>query len=483
MRPANTIGPYRIYRLISTGGQGSVYLGYDNRLQRKVAIKILSQPGARSGRKRLLQEARIIAGVDSPRVVQIYDVIVSGEYLALVFEYVPGCDLQQLLLASRLSLSSIITIATDICVALAQARQRRIVHGDIKAGNVLVTLQGRIKLTDFGIARTRGQNVGERSEAASISALAPEQLHGLDVDVRTDLFALGRLIYFMLSGVQPFPSDSGSDITSIFSSAPPELPPYLPNGTPVPAALLGLVEKLLAIDPQQRPANTHEVRRVLREVARQLPLGAGNTLLLESSACFRAESVADLPLNIPLDLQRQGRSRMSSGAAALIDYWRNPSGRLSASRLGFSAVILALGMVLSRYYLWPGVTYVQFDISRWQIASEVLPRTISRVWVIESFKQSVAAQIGEVVITGSGGGTPIRRIRSNSPQPSIPTPDEQLKIGLYCSAELCVLDLQRLWSGASHYEQMVLTPDMQEAQWREMIAKLTRRTYEADQWW
>ena len=199
------IGPYRLIELIRRGGQGRVYLGYDDRLRRRVAIKLLSRPRSRLSRKQLVREARTVATLDSPHLVKIYDVVVVPPYLALVMEYVSGCDLEQLLTVTKLSQSSILSVASDLASALAAARRQGIVHGDLKAANVLITQDGRAKLTDFGIARdsAASADVG----AGSPSAISPEQLRGEPLDIRADLFALGCLMYRMLSGEHPYLRD------------------------------------------------------------------------------------------------------------------------------------------------------------------------------------------------------------------------------------------------------------------------------------
>jgi serine/threonine protein kinase len=171
MSTASRLGPYRIMRLINQGGQGSVYLGYDSRLQRRVAIKVYTLPGQRAARKQCLREAQLVAAIHSPKVVQVYDVIDSPEHLALVMEYVPGCDLEEFLSSVRPSLGSILAICADIAGALAVIRQQRIVHGDLKASNILIADTGRVKLTDFGIARVAGQGL---DTAGSRTAVSPE---------------------------------------------------------------------------------------------------------------------------------------------------------------------------------------------------------------------------------------------------------------------------------------------------------------------
>jgi serine/threonine protein kinase len=256
------VGPYRILRLINRGGQGSVYLGYDGRLRRRVAIKIYRLPQRPAARRALFREAQTVASLDSPRIVSVYDIIESPGHLALVMEYVPGCDLREFLASVRPSLASVVTIATDLAAALAVARQQRLVHGDLKAANVLITDGGRAKLTDFGIAR-KGT---ESKVAGSLSALSPEQYLGEPLDVRSDLFALGCLVYRMLGGEEPFRKSGQLDVRWLLERPPPPLGELVPPEMDVPRELLELVMQMLRRDPGERPANTHRVRRVLREV-------------------------------------------------------------------------------------------------------------------------------------------------------------------------------------------------------------------------
>ena len=180
------VGPYRILRLIDQGGQGSVYLGYDERLERRVAVKIYALPRKRKPRRALLREARVIAGLQSNKVVRIYDVIESDTHLGLVMEYVPGCNLEQFLQGARASVASALTVATDVAAALTAAHQAGVVHGDVKAANVLLTDSGRALLADFGIARRGPVHRGAGRGPGSVSALSPEQFGGAAPTFRSD---------------------------------------------------------------------------------------------------------------------------------------------------------------------------------------------------------------------------------------------------------------------------------------------------------
>ena len=263
-----SIGPYSIVRLIKQGGHGKVYLGYDRRLQRKVAIKIDALPHSRTARRRALSEARKAALINSPHVVQIYDLVESGGYLAIVMEYVPGVDLEEVLGQRRLGLGSILAVAADLSAALAASRQQRIVHGDLKAANVLITPDGDIKLTDFGVARQSVQD--QQAGGGSPGALTPEHMRGGALDVRSDLFALGALLFRMLTGEHPFFRHGRVDMACLLAADRSQLWANMPGQDEVPADLLSLVESLLQTDPADRPQNTHPVRSQLRGLQRSL---------------------------------------------------------------------------------------------------------------------------------------------------------------------------------------------------------------------
>ncbi len=300
------IGPYRILRLINQGGQGTVYLGFDDRLQRRVAIKIVQLPKDKAQRKSLLHEARLIASIHSPKVVEIYDLIVATDHVAFIMEYEPGCDLEEFLAHCSPSLPSIMAISIDIAGALAASRAQRIVHGDLKASNILITRQGRAKLTDFGVSRGGGDR--GISASASISSVSPEQYRGEKLDIRSDLFALGCLMYRMLSAKHPFVHVDELDVSALLESDPCPVEDLVPESLSLPSGLVNLLTSLMQKRPDDRPNNTHELRNSLRSISRQIPLSVGNTLLSEAEPCFREESQQDIPPIIPRDLTHNGRS-------------------------------------------------------------------------------------------------------------------------------------------------------------------------------
>ena len=475
----NSVGPYRILRLINRGGQGSVYLGYDKRLHRRVAIKIYRLPAQRAARKRLLREAQLVASIQSPKVVQIHDVIESSEHLALVMEYVPGCDLEEFLASVRPSLATVLTIGADIAGALAVARQQHIVHGDLKAGNILIAESGRVKLTDFGIARSTGESPSRQMTAASLSALSPEQYLGKPLDLRSDLFALGCLLYRMLSGEQPFMRGGQLDTRLLLEQSPRPLEELVASDLLVPGELVALISDLLQKDPEDRPANTQRVRQVLRRVSREIPLAATNSLLQEARPCFRAESADDIPPQVPADLGREGRSRLP-----LIGGGSTFMHRLSllAWPARFAAVlvlVVAAGVPLL-IAMQDRETFIHIDEPLLRLSGDIdLPREVSSRWLVEEVKLALNEQLGALHVTGPVGATRSKILYASGEGDNPPAePQEQFQIALRCAGGLCVFAINREHAAQHYYKQGVLFPDMPISQWRDIIRSTTSGLYQ-----
>jgi len=470
-----TVGPYRILRLINRGGQGSVYLGYDQRLQRRVAIKIYRLPAGRDARKRLLHEARLVAGMQSPKVVQVHDVIQSSEHLAMVMEYVPGCDLEELLASVRPSIASVLGIAADIAGALTIARQQHVIHGDLKAGNVLVADNGRVKLTDFGIARSPA---GEPFAAGSLASISPEQYRGRPCDHRSDLFALGCLIYRMVSGLHPFYSGGEFDGRRLTHGAPAALEERTSPDVELPPGLSDLVDALLQKEPADRPADTRVVRQALRRIARHIPLSAGDRLLEEARPCFRPESPVDLPLDVPPDLGRRGRSRLANPERGLVGIWRR------AGRRGWHWPIALGGLALAVSLAWAVSLYPRETL--FQVGAPVLrlspgadlPAAISSRWLVEQVTEVAAERLGPLRVSGPVGVIPVTTLYAtpHSLEPEGPA-QEQLQLDLRCLDTICVLAMTRTSRGQQSNRQAMLFTDMAIGQWRDIVRTTTRALY------
>ena len=463
------VGPYRILRLINRGGQGSVYLGYDPRLRRRVAIKIYALPKRPAARRALLREAQSVASLDSPRIISVYDIIESPDHLALVMEYVPGCDLREFLAAVRPSLASVVTIATDLAAALAVARQQRLVHGDLKAANVLITDTGRAKLTDFGIAR-KGS---ESKVAGSLSALSPEQYLGEPLDVRSDLFALGCLVYRMLGREEPFRKAGQLDVRWLLERSPRPLGGLVPPEMDVPRELLELVMQMLRRDPGERPGNTHRVRHVLRGVNRDLPLSQGNSLLREARPCFRPESPEDIPPPVPAALGRGSRSRMvRSGLWSSLALW--------SWRRRLLALLFSLGLIVTPVVIAlqdrESLVHIEAPTVDLQESGE-LPAEISSAWLVEQVKAVLRQRLGTVRVTGPVGATPVTVFHAGGGR-SGERPDERFALHLRCATEICAFTISRERGGKLRYQHAVLLPGMPTQQWEGIVRDATGRFYD-----
>ncbi len=248
-----TIGPYRLDARLGRGGMGEVYRGYDARLDRPVALKRV-HPGVgdpETALRRFQREARAAARLRHPSIVQVHDWVEADGEAWLVMELVEGVSLRELLRSGPLSAGRVLGLARDLLEGLAAAHDAGLVHRDLKAENVMVTAGSmagrgraeRARILDFGLAK---QAAGEEESRLSVegkivgtlSALAPEQVTGGELDGRTDLFALGSLLYEALSGVQPFVGrNAGETLNRICAHQPPNLRELRPELSPSLAAL------------------------------------------------------------------------------------------------------------------------------------------------------------------------------------------------------------------------------------------------------
>ncbi len=268
------VGPYIIRREIGRGGMGVVYLADDTRLARRVALKALS-PGLGhelGGRERLRLEARTAAGLSHPGIATVYALEEIGDALYLACEFVPGEPLRTLLESGPLPLEQVVDIGTQLAKALAAAHTQGIVHRDIKPENVMKTPSGVVKVLDFGLARMDSSAQSRLTRTGVVlgtpAYLAPEQALGQQADFRTDLFALGLLIYELASGVNPFVARSvTATIARIVEEEPTPLSDLLPESPP---ELDRIVAICLRKDPLERYKSTQEAVADLERLQAEL---------------------------------------------------------------------------------------------------------------------------------------------------------------------------------------------------------------------
>ena len=252
---------YRLVARLGTGGNGEVWRARDERLDRDVAVKVLRPELAddEEVRARFRAEARHAGGLRHPGIAAVFDFAEDDDGAWLVMELVAGEPLSaRLRREGRLPVDRVLDVVGQAAVALQAAHDGGVVHRDVKPGNLLVRPDGRLSVTDFGIAHATGAAALTRTGqvVGTAAYLSPEQAAGRPVSPATDLYALGVVAYECLSGVRPFERDDPVAVLLAHLQAPP---PPLPPDVPEPVA--DLVHRLLAKDPADRPATAAQVQR------------------------------------------------------------------------------------------------------------------------------------------------------------------------------------------------------------------------------
>jgi eukaryotic-like serine/threonine-protein kinase len=263
-------GRYKVVRKLGAGGMANVYLAEDQELGRRVAIKILNDRHANDEQfvERFRREAKNAAALSHPNIVSIYDRGEAEGTYYIAMEFLEGRSLKELIVQrGPAPITVSVEYARQILSALRFAHRHGIVHRDIKPHNVLVDSEGRVKVTDFGIARA---GVSEMTEAGSIVGtaqyLSPEQARGTDVDQRSDLYSLGIVLYELLTGTLPFTGDTPVEIAMKHLSTVPEAPSA--RRPEVPRDLDLIVTRALAKDPADRYQSAEELDADLERFAR-----------------------------------------------------------------------------------------------------------------------------------------------------------------------------------------------------------------------
>src|SRR6188472_3450984 len=275
-RPVVLAGRYRLDRRLATGGMAEVWLAIDLALDRRVALKWLKPSLATDPvvAERFRREAIAVAGLAHPNIVAVHDVFEDQGRQAVVMQLVDGKSLRQLLdVQTRLSPELTIHIGTCVASALDAAHHAGFVHRDVKPGNILITADGRVLLTDFGIAKgldtSEDDLTSDNVMMGTAKYLSPEQVRGRRLDGRADLYSLGLVLYECLAGRVPFLGETDADTALARLQRDPtdlgRLRPTLPRG------LVNLIHRLLSRNPNHRPATGAELRAELLRVADEPP--------------------------------------------------------------------------------------------------------------------------------------------------------------------------------------------------------------------
>jgi len=332
------LGPYEIVSRIGAGGMGEVWKGRDTRLERSVAIKVLSKNLAASPdvRQRFEREAKTISQLSHPHVCALHDVGRDGDVDYLVMELLEGETLSDRLARGALPLEQTLRYGAQIADALDKAHRQGIVHRDLKPGNVMLTKTG-VKLLDFGLARsapgasaagsltaspTQANLTEEGTILGTFQYMAPEQLEGRPADARTDIFALGATLHEMATGRKAF---SGATQASLISSILRDEPPPISQAQPMsPPSLDRVVRACLAKDPEDRWQSAGDVAKELRWLA-DGSISDGGAAAIPAASSRRASrvipwAIAGVLLLAALFLGRQLLQARRSPAAPVYSY-------------------------------------------------------------------------------------------------------------------------------------------------------------------
>ncbi len=281
------LGPYEVLSLLGAGGMGEVYRGRDTRLGRVVAIKVL--PAERTAdehrRRRFVQEARAASALNHPNIVTIHEIDSSDGIDFIVMEYVDGATLESLIPRQGMSLGKALRIATPIADAVARAHAAGIVHRDLKPANVVVSVEGIVKVLDFGLAKLVTLEPGSPEHetvstgalsrsgvvAGTVGYMSPEQATGGPVDTRSDVFAFGAVLYEMVTGRKAFAGNSAAETLAAVMRDQPKAPRELTTG--VPRDLEKLILRCLRKEPDRRYQHMSDVKVALLEIKEESDSG------------------------------------------------------------------------------------------------------------------------------------------------------------------------------------------------------------------
>jgi len=331
-----TLGRYNIERTLGKGAMGVVYEGVDPRLGRRVAIKTilkshLDEETARDYSMRFVREAQAVARLNHPNIVQVYDFGEESDIAYLVMEFIKGKELKNFFDANeRFDLKEAVRIMCELCDALDFAHSAGIIHRDIKPANVMIDVQARTKLTDFGVARVQDSDKTsvERTQAGTMvgtpAYMSPEQITGGNLDKRTDVFSAGIILYQFLTGEKPFTGSGAWTIAKKIIQEEPPLPSSLNNAiTPLFDAV---VNKALAKNPEQRFQSARDLAVGLRRALEGKPFedDSDRTVVGGLGMDFGASRPAPIVAKVPAQDSARTSNTNTQGSSQEIEleFWR-----------------------------------------------------------------------------------------------------------------------------------------------------------------
>lgn len=372
------VGKYRVEREIARGGMGVVYQAFDPQLDRQVAIKLLSSDRLddQQWMSRFHREARLTSALNHPNIVTVHEVDEFDGVPYLVTEFVDGTTLRHILQQQSLTCDEAIGYATQIATGMAAAHAAEIIHRDLKPANIMIRPDGIIKILDFGLARPSNTNQASPDISLSLSGMligtvaymSPEQARGNELDVSSDVFSFGTILYQMLTGIRPFQGETPSDVTAaLLTRAPRPISEHCEN---IPINLQRLVQKCLNKEPEYRPTADRIVAQLQSLTVSLAPEACSDPVdvnifdsTVSSPRSSPSEVTRSIEINVPqfskvgpiryaqsgdvnIAWQEVGRGPIDivfvMGWVSHLDwFWKNPSFAAFLQRLAsFSRVIL-----------------------------------------------------------------------------------------------------------------------------------------------
>ena len=264
------VGRYQLFEVLGVGATSRVVRGFDPMIGRPVAVKLFpSEIAQGEARDRFLREARVVGQLSHPNIITLHDMGIeeSSQTPYLVMEYIEGTPLDRVLEKGTLPLPRACAWIAHAAEALDIAHKRGVIHGDVKPANILITNDGKAKLTDFGMARVARREARESALLGTPAYWCPEQIMGRPQDARSDIFSLGVVLYEMVTGTRPFDAESLQGICNrVLSSTPNAVSQLQPS---IPVAFDEIISSCLAKNPDQRLASGEALAQLLYPHARR----------------------------------------------------------------------------------------------------------------------------------------------------------------------------------------------------------------------